>query len=39
MALAKSEGVELTKEEEAAYMAELADFELDDKTLQQAAGA
>ena len=29
MALAKAEGMELTKEEAEAYMAELADFELD----------
>jgi len=28
----------MTKDEAEAYMAELADFELDDKTLQQAAG-
>ena len=38
MALAKAEGVELTKDEAEAYMAELADFELDDATLKQAAG-
>ena len=38
MAAAKAEGIELTKDEAEAYMAELADFELDDKTLQQAAG-
>ena len=38
MALAKAEGVELTKDEAEAYMAELADFELDDATLTQAAG-
>ena len=38
MAAAKAEGVELTKDEAEAYMAELADFELDDATLKQAAG-
>ena len=38
MAAAKAEGFDLTKDEADAYMAELADFELDDKTLQQAAG-
>ena len=38
MSLAKAEGVGLTKEEAEAYMAELADFELDDATLKQAAG-
>ena len=35
MAAAKSEGYELTKDEAEAYMAELADFELDEKTLWQ----
>ena len=38
MALAKAEGVELTKEEAEAYLAELADFELDEATLSKAAG-
>ena len=38
MALAKAEGVELTKDEAEAYMAELADFELDEGSLKQAAG-
>ena len=38
MAAAKAEGLELTKEEAEAYMAELADFELDDVALKQAAG-
>ena len=40
MALAKSEGVELTKDEAEAYLAEMEDYELelDDKTLQKAAG-
>ena len=36
--LAKSEGIELTKEEAEAYMAELADVELDDKQLKNVAG-
>ena len=38
MALAKTEGYELTKEEAEAYMAELADFDLDEATLSRAAG-
>ena len=38
MTAAKAEGVTLTKEETEAYMAELADFELDDATLKNAAG-
>jgi len=38
MALAKSEGIELTKEEAEAYMEELADFELDGVALKQVAG-
>ena len=38
MALAKAEGHELTKDEAEAYLAELADFELDDKELKEAAG-
>jgi len=38
MAAAKAEGIELTKDEAEAYMAELADFELDEATLAQAAG-
>ena len=37
MAAAKAEGVELTKEE-AAYMAEFADFELDDEAMKNVAG-
>ena len=36
--LAKAEGVELTKDEAEAYMAELADCELDEGTLVNAAG-
>ena len=38
MALAKSEGFELTKEEAEAYMAELEDYELDEDTLKRVAG-
>ena len=38
MALAKSEGIELTKEEAEAYMAEMDDVELDSDTLKQVAG-
>ena len=38
IALAKTEGVELTKEEAEAYMAELEDYELDEDTLKNVAG-
>ena len=38
MAAAKVEGIELTKDEAEAYMAEMVDFELDEATLKQAAG-
>ena len=38
MALAKAEGVELTKEEADAYLAELADVELNGESLKIAAG-
>ena len=38
MALAKSEGIELTKEEAEAYMAEMEDVELDSDALKQVAG-
>ena len=38
VALAKAEGVDLTRDEAEAYMAELSDFELDDKALRKAAG-
>ena len=38
MALAKTEGVDITKAEAEAYMAELADCELDEAQLQKAAG-
>lgn len=38
MALAKSAGFDITKAEAEAYMAELADVELDEAQLQKAAG-
>lgn len=38
MALAKSEGFEITQDEAEAYFAELADVELDEKVLEKAAG-
>ena len=38
IALAKTEGVELTKEEAEAYMAEMEDVELDSDALKQVAG-
>lgn len=38
MALAKAEGLELTKEEAEAYMAELEDCELDEAAAKQVAG-
>ena len=38
MALAKAEGVEITKEEAEAYFAEMADVELDEARLKQVAG-
>lgn len=38
IALANSEGIELTKEEAEAYLAELEDFELDEGTLKNVAG-
>lgn len=38
MELAKAEGVELTKEEAEAYMAELEDFELDEENIKKIAG-
>ena len=38
MALAKAEGFAITKDEAEAYMAELADVELDDKQLTKVAG-
>ena len=38
IALAKTGGIELTKEEAEAFMAEMADFELDENQMQQVAG-
>ena len=38
IALAKTEGVELTKEEAEAYLAELEDVELDGEVLKNVAG-
>ena len=38
MAYAKTEGVDLTKEEAEAYLAELSEFELKDGDLERAAG-
>ena len=38
IALANSEGIELTKEEAEAYMAEMEDVELDGDALKQVAG-
>ena len=38
MALAKAEGAEITKEEAEAYLAELADYELDSRTIEKIAG-
>ena len=39
IALAKSGGIELTKEEAETYMAELADFELDGDNLKKSPAA
>ena len=38
IALAKSKGIEVTKEEAEAYLAELEDFELDEGMLKNVAG-
>ena len=38
MALAKAEGIELTKEEAEAYMAEMEDVELNEEALKNVAG-
>ena len=38
MELVKAEGIELTKEEAEAYMAELEDFELDEDMMKNVAG-
>ena len=38
IALAKTGGYEITKEEAEAYLAELSDMELDDESLKKVAG-
>ena len=38
MALARSEGIEVTKEEAEAYLAEMDDIELEEETLKKVAG-
>ena len=38
MALAKAEGLSITKDEAEAYMVELSDVELDEDTLKKTAG-
>ena len=38
IALAKAEGMEITKAEAESYLAELADYELDSKALDKVAG-
>ncbi len=38
MAYAKTEGIDLTKKEAEAYLAELSEFELKDGDLERAAG-
>lgn len=38
IALVKAEGIDMTKEEAEAYLAEKGDVELDDTALQQVAG-
>ena len=38
IALAKAEGVDITKEEAEAYLAELSEFELKDGELERVAG-
>ena len=38
IALAKAEGIDMTKEEAEAYLAEMDDVKLDDTALQQVAG-
>ena len=38
MALVKAEGIEMTKEEAEAYLAEMDDYELDEEALQKVAG-
>ncbi len=39
IALANSEGIELTKEEAEAYLAEMSDVELDENAVKKVAGA
>ena len=39
IALAKTGGYELTKEEAEAYLAEMSDVELDEKAVKKVAGA
>ena len=39
MALAKAEGIELTKEEAESYLAELEDFELDEASVKENGGS
>ena len=38
MEMAKAEGIEMTKEEAEAYMAELEDYELDEDMMKNVAG-
>ena len=38
MKLAKTDGIDLTKDEAKEFLAEMADFELDEETLNKAAG-
>ena len=38
LGLAEAEGYEMTRDEAEAYIAEMADYELDDETLKSAAG-
>ena len=38
MVLAKSKGMEMTKDEAEAYLAEIYDFELEEETLEKVAG-
>ena len=38
MELAKTEGIEITKEEAEAYLGELQEYELDEETLEKIAG-
>ena len=38
MALAKAEGIDMTRDEAEAYLSEMKDFELDSETLSKVAG-